>query len=166
MVTHPRRHQSLRETTPIPRDHDDQHPRRNGRRAAVAPYRGRRSPTSPFFDRFAIGEWASKHALEDLTPMSRPRMPGPEPHRSRRLHPWAIEEASYRPPGSIEPRCLYGILSVVDARMLYTNLDLCVKRADRRGGEPKIPRGRASEDGKRLSRHRVPGAIAVSMARF
>src|SRR3982074_557763 len=37
-------------------------------------------PDVVFFDRFAIGEWASRHALEDLTPYIERQEPG-DPHR-------------------------------------------------------------------------------------
>src|SRR4051812_5463337 len=82
-------------------------------------------PDVVFFDRFAIGEWAAKNALEDLTPYVEKQDPtDPDRIDLGEYYPWAVEEASYRPPGSLEPRRLYGIPSVVDVRMLYSNVDL------------------------------------------
>ena len=127
-------------------------------------------PDVVFFDRFAIGEWASKHALEDLTPYV-DAQDASDPNRIdlAEYYPWAVEEASYRPPGSIDRRRLYGIPSVVDARMLYTNLDL-LRQEGLVGekGEPKIPTTweELREDGKRLSRHRVPGKADSGLVRL
>src|SRR5882724_8757951 len=62
-------------------------------------------PDVVFFDRFAIGEWAAKHALEDLTPYIESQDAG-DPYRVdlTDYYPWAVEEASYRPPGTDGPR--------------------------------------------------------------
>ena len=76
-------------------------------------------PDVVFFDRFAIAEWAGRHALEDLTPY----LEGQDPADPDRLdlsdyYPWTVEEASYRPPGSQGPSRVYGIPTIVDARLL------------------------------------------------
>jgi multiple sugar transport system permease protein len=127
-------------------------------------------PDVVFFDRFAIGEWASKHALEDLTPYVEAQNPG-DPNRLELAdyYPWAVEEASYRPPGSNGPRRLYGIPSVADARMLYTNVDLLRQEGlvDAKG-EAKIPKtwDELRDDAKRLSRWRVPGKTDSGLLRL
>ena len=127
-------------------------------------------PDVVFFDRFAIGEWAAKSALEDLTPWIAKQDPA-DPARIDlgNYYPWAIDEASYRPPGSTGARGLYGIPTVVDARMLYTNLDLVRQEGLVDGqGQPKLP---ANWDelrtyGRRLSRFRVPGQVGSGLVRL
>src|SRR6185295_5620566 len=127
-------------------------------------------PDVVFFDRFAIGEWASKNALEDLTPHVEAQ-DATDPNRIdlADYYPWAVEEASYRPPGSAEPRRLYGIPSVADARMLFTNLDLVRQEGltDEKG-EPKVPTTweELRTDAKRLSRYRVPGKTDSGLLRL
>jgi multiple sugar transport system permease protein/multiple sugar transport system substrate-binding protein len=127
-------------------------------------------PDVVFFDRFAIGEWASKHALEDLTPYIETQDPA-DPNRIelRDYYSWAVEEASYRPPGSTEPRRLYGIPTVADARLLYANLDLLRQEGlvdDR--GEPKLPKtwDELRAYAKRLSRYRVAGRPDSGLVRL
>ncbi|HEV3189997.1 MAG TPA: extracellular solute-binding protein [Polyangiaceae bacterium] len=127
-------------------------------------------PDVVFFDRFAIGEWASKHALEDLTPYIERQDPA-DAHRIelRDYYPWSVEEASYRPPGSSEPRRLYGIPTVADARLLYANLDLLRQEGltdDR--GEPRLPKtwDDLREYAKRLSRYRIAGRPDSGLVRL
>src|SRR5580704_18567161 len=65
-------------------------------------------PDVVFFDRFAVGEWASRHALEDLTPY----IAAQDPRDAARIdlgdyYPWTVEEASYRAPGSEGERRVY-----------------------------------------------------------
>jgi len=126
-------------------------------------------PDVVFFDRFAVGEWAARHALEDLTPY----LDGQNPTDPERLdlgdyYPWAVDEASYRPPGSTAPKRVYGIPTIGDARFLYANLDLLRQEGivDARG-EPKLPRTwtELREDATRLSRFRVPGKIDSGLTR-
>jgi ABC-type sugar transport system permease subunit/ABC-type glycerol-3-phosphate transport system substrate-binding protein len=127
-------------------------------------------PDVVFFDRFAVGEWASRHALEDLTPYIErqdPRDPGRIDLAD--YYPWAVEEASYRPPGSHEDHRVYGIPTIADARMLYANLDLLRQEGltDERG-DPKLPKtwGELREYAKRLSRYRVPGKTDSGLVRL
>ena len=127
-------------------------------------------PDVVFFDRFAVGEWASKSALEDLTPYIQKQDPT-DPARIdlANYYPWAIDEASFRPPGSQAARGLYGIPTIVDARMLYTNLDLLRQEGLVDGqGQPKLPA--SWEDlrayGRRLSRYRVPGQLGSGLVRL
>jgi len=127
-------------------------------------------PDVVFFDRFAIGEWASKHALEDLTPYIEAQDPA-DPNRIelRDYYPWAVEEASYRPPSSPEPRRLYGIPTVADARLLYVNLDLLRQEGlvDNRGGA-KLPKtwDELRAYAKRLSRYRIAGRTDSGLVRL
>jgi multiple sugar transport system permease protein len=118
-------------------------------------------PDVVFFDRFAVGEWASRHALEDLTPY----IEAQEAQDPLRIdvsdyYPWALREASYGPPGTTAPARVYGIPTIVDARLLYVNLDLLRQEGltDERG-EPKVPRtwDELRDDAVRLSRYRNPG---------
>ncbi len=127
-------------------------------------------PDVVFFDRFAIGEWASRHALEDLTPYLDAQDPAdPERLDLSGYYPWAVEEASSRPPGSLEPRRIYGVPTAVDARFLYANLDLIRQEGmtDERG-EPKLPTtwGELREYSNRLSRFRVPGRPDSGLVRL
>src|SRR5882724_2482964 len=126
-------------------------------------------PDVVFFDRFAIGEWAAKNALEDLTPYIEKQTEG-DPLRIdlATYYPWTFEEASYRPPGSNEARRVYGIPTIADARLLYTNLDLLRQEGlTTEGGQPKLPttwtelRAYAT----RLSRFRTPGKRANGLLR-
>lgn len=127
-------------------------------------------PDVVFFDRFEIGEWASRHALEDLTPY----IEGQDPSDPERLdladyYGWTLDEASYRPPGSQAPSRVYGIPTIADARMLYVNLDLLRQEGltDERG-DPKLPTTwrELREDARRLSRYRVPGRTDSGLVRL
>ncbi len=118
-------------------------------------------PDVVFFDRFAVGEWASRHALEDLTPYIAAQDPtDPERLDLRDYYPWAVEEASYRPPGSKAERRVFGIPTIADARMLYANLDLLQQEGlTDAHGQPKLPKTWSDlrQYANRLSRYRVPG---------
>jgi multiple sugar transport system permease protein len=127
-------------------------------------------PDVVFFDRFAIGEWASRHALEDLTPYIEAQAPlDPGRIDLADYYPWTIEEASFRPPGSQGPSRVYGIPTFADARMLYVNLDLLRQEGlvDARG-EPEVPTtwSEVREYAKRLSRYRVPGKTDSGLVRL
>ncbi len=127
-------------------------------------------PDVVFFDRFAVGEWASKHALEDLTPYLE-NQDRADPYRIDLddYYPWAVAEGSYRPPGSDAPRRVYAIPSIIDARFMYTNLDLLAQEGltDERG-EPRVPRtwDELRADAKRLSRYRLPGKPESGLVRL
>jgi ABC-type sugar transport system permease subunit/ABC-type glycerol-3-phosphate transport system substrate-binding protein len=127
-------------------------------------------PDVVFFDRFAVGEWASRRALEDLTPYIEAQDPrDPDRIELGDYYPWAVEEASYRPPGSQAERRVYGIPTIADVRMLYANLDLLRQEGltDERG-HPKLPTtwGELREYAKRLSRYRVPSKADSGLARL
>ena len=118
-------------------------------------------PDLVFFDRFAIGEWASKHALEDLTPY----LESQDPSDPRRIdfgqyYPWAVDEASYRPPGSTEPPRVYGVPMSADIRLLFSNLDLLRQEGivDKNGDpKPPVTWEELRATAKRLNRYRVTG---------
>ena len=79
-------------------------------------------PDLVFFDRFAIGEWAGRAALTDLSPYIAAQ---PKGQRDRielaEYYPWAIQEASYRKPGTTNDPHLFGLPTTIDVRLLYSN---------------------------------------------
>lgn len=77
------------------------------------------------FDRFAIGEWAGRAALENLKPYLEKQSPS-DPYRIeiKDYYQWAINETTYRPPGSNKPGGVFGIPIDVDMRLLFCNADL------------------------------------------
>ncbi|HMI83454.1 MAG TPA: extracellular solute-binding protein [Polyangiaceae bacterium] len=117
-------------------------------------------PDLVFFDRLGIGEWASKNALEDLTPYIEGQDPA-DPYRIdlTDYFSWSVEEATYRAPGAPGKPRLYGVPTTADIRLLFSNLDLLRQEGivDERG-EPRPPttweelRAAASK----LSRYRIP----------
>jgi multiple sugar transport system permease protein len=127
-------------------------------------------PDVVFFDRFAIAEWASRHALEDLTPYIEAQDPqDPDRLDLADYYPWTVEEASYRPPGSQAPSGIYGIPTIADARMLYVNLDLLRQEGlTDASGEPKVPTtwGELREYARRLTRYRTPGRPDSGLVRL
>ncbi|NWK56596.1 extracellular solute-binding protein [Verrucomicrobiaceae bacterium N1E253] len=82
-------------------------------------------PDVVYFDRFAIGEWASKGAFENLSPWIE-QQKGDDPLRIELddFYAFSLSEASYARPGSEESEQLYGLPTSVDFRMLYLNCDL------------------------------------------
>ncbi|HEY2510100.1 MAG TPA: extracellular solute-binding protein [Polyangiaceae bacterium] len=127
-------------------------------------------PDVVFFDRFAIAEWAARHALEDLTPY----LAAQNPADANRIdlddyYPWAVREASYRAPGSSDEPRVYGIPTIADARFLYANLDLLEQEGltDERG-QPRLPTtwSELRKDATLLSRFRVAGEKASGLTRL
>ncbi len=128
-------------------------------------------PDLVWFDRFAVGEWASKHALEDLTPY----IEGQAPADSHRIdlaeyYDWAVDEGSYRTPGSSEPKRMYGMPVSADIRVLYTNLDLLANEGlvDPVTRQPKPPATweELRDYAKRLSRFKTPGDPSSGLTRL
>jgi multiple sugar transport system permease protein len=82
-------------------------------------------PDVVWHDRFAVGEWAGRSALEDLTSFVQAQRPD---DRYRidlgEYYEWAVREASYAPPGSTQSPRVYGIPTSIDIRVLYSNADL------------------------------------------
>jgi len=76
------------------------------------------------FDRAAIGEWAARGALTDLTPfMQAQRIDDPCRIDLNDYYPMTITEASYSKLGSGQLPRLYGIPTNVDVRLLFCNCD-------------------------------------------
>src|SRR5262249_25565263 len=66
-------------------------------------------PDVVFFDRFAIGEWASRGALTDLTPyVDAQKKDDPLRVKLDEYYPWAMQEASYAPPNSGQKPGVFG----------------------------------------------------------
>jgi multiple sugar transport system permease protein len=127
-------------------------------------------PDVVWFDRFAVGEWAGRGALEDLTPYLEHQRPD-DPYRIDlgQYYPWAVEEGSYRRPGSQAPARVYGVPATFDIRVLYSNADLLRQEGlvDAKG-EPKPPATweELRDYGKRLSRFKDPHDPASGMTRL
>jgi multiple sugar transport system permease protein len=95
------------------------------------------------FDRFAIGEWAGRGSLEDLTPwLEAQDKSDPLFLDLRDYYPFTLDEASYRPPGSSEPKRLFGIPTNVDARFMVCNADHLRQQGfyDPTTRQPRVPR--------------------------
>lgn len=127
-------------------------------------------PDVVFFDRFAIGEWAGRDALEDLTPYIQRQRPGdPYTIDLSEYYPWTIDEASYSPPGSTEPRRVYGIPTGVDIRVLYSNANLLRQEGlVDKAGEPRPPADwdELRDYAKRLTRYTQPNNPASGITRL
>jgi len=127
-------------------------------------------PDLVWFDRFAVGEWASRNALTDLTPLLR-KQAASDPDRVDlgEYYPWSIEECSYRPPGSSQAPALYGLPISADIRLLWTNRNLLRQEGlvDAQG-QPQLPRTweELRADNRRLSRYRVAGDPASGLTRL
>jgi multiple sugar transport system permease protein len=127
-------------------------------------------PDLVFFDRLGIGEWASKHALEDLTPYIEQQDPA-DPYRIDLgdYFPWAVEEVSYREPGATDQPRLYGVPTSADIRLLYSNLDLLRQEGivDERG-EPRPPATweELRDAAAKLSRYRIRGDKTSGLVRL
>ena len=79
-------------------------------------------PDVYFFGRHTTGEWASRGALTDLTPLIASQSPGDELRINLdEFFPWAVAEASFAPPGSGQKPRLYGIPLTADIRFLFLN---------------------------------------------
>jgi multiple sugar transport system permease protein len=100
-------------------------------------------PDVVWFDRFAIGEWAARDALEDLVPYINAQ-PKDDPYRLNidDFYQWAIAETSYRPPGSNAAPGVFGIPWGVDMRVLFCNADLLRQEGlvDPKTREPVAPK--------------------------
>ncbi len=127
-------------------------------------------PDVVWFDRFAIGEWAGRGALTDLTPYME-KQDAKDPYRidTSEYYPWAIEEASYRPPGSKAKSRLFGIPTVVDVRILYGNSELLRQAGYRDArGEPTLPKNwdQLRSYANALTRFKIPGDKTSGIARL
>jgi ABC-type sugar transport system permease subunit/ABC-type glycerol-3-phosphate transport system substrate-binding protein len=126
-------------------------------------------PDVVWFDRFAVGEWAGRGALTDLSPYLKEHNPQYRFHLDLRdYYDWAVEEASYAPPGSKDKR-IYGIPTSVDIRALYANADLLRQEGlvDAQG-EPRPARnwGELRAYASRLTRYHTAGDKRSGIARL
>ena len=79
-------------------------------------------PDLVWFDRFAIGEWAGRGALENLTPyLEKQNKSDPNYINLADYYPFTLQEASYSPPGSKKKPDLFGLPTTLDTRVLYMN---------------------------------------------
>jgi multiple sugar transport system permease protein len=127
-------------------------------------------PDVVWFDRFAIGEWAGRDALTDLTPYLQRQDPA-DPYRIdvSQFYPWAMEEASYRPPGTHGKSRVFGIPTEADVRVFFANSNL-LRQAGyvQPDGEPRLPKNwdELREYAIKLTRHRIPGDIRSPITRL
>ncbi|MGD0139902.1 MAG: extracellular solute-binding protein [Tepidisphaeraceae bacterium] len=81
-------------------------------------------PDLVWFDRFAIGEWASRGALTDLNPyLQAQKADDPDRIDLADYYSFTLNEARYRPPGTNGPVGLFGLPTSLDIRVLYSNAD-------------------------------------------
>ena len=116
------------------------------------------------FDRFAIGEWAGRGALADLTPMLGHQLAA-DPHRIdlKEYYPWTVQEASYRPPGTDQTPHIFGIPTSADLRVMFSNANHLRQEGliDPKTGAPRPPTtwSELMEDAKKLSRFDANGVL-------
>lgn len=127
-------------------------------------------PDVVWFDRFAVGEWAGRGALTDLTPLLAAQKPD-DAHRIdlTNYYPWAVAEASYAPPGSEEKPRLFAIPTEVDTRVLFINCDIFRQAGlvDEKGN-PRPPRDwdELKQYALKLTTYRVPGDRTSGIVRL
>ena len=135
---------------------------------------GKVPPDVVWFDRFAIGEWAGRGALEDLRPLiesQNPRNPWDQKYAINLadFYPWAIEETEYRPPGSTQKPGIFGIATTADVRVLFSNSNILRQEGmvDAQGN-PKPPTTweELREASKKLTRYARPGDFNSEMTRL
>lgn len=127
-------------------------------------------PDLVWFDRFAIGEWAGRSALTDLTPLLAAQKPD-DPFRIdlTDYYPFAVAEASYAPPGSTDKPRLFGIPTEVDTRVLFINSDILRQAGlvDAQGN-PRPPRDwdELRQYSLKLTTYRIPGDRSSGIVRL
>lgn len=127
-------------------------------------------PDIVWFDRFAIGEWAGRGALTNLTPWIKKQKPD-DPYRIDlgQYYPWAVKEASYRKPGSTGRAGLYGLPTTADIRVMFTNADLLRQEGlvDAKGN-PVVPKNwhQLEEYANKLTRYVNPKDKADGIKRL
>jgi multiple sugar transport system permease protein len=128
-------------------------------------------PDVVWFDRFAIGEWAGRGALQDLLPYIKAQPPD-DPNRLdlSEYYQWAIQETSYRRPGSNDEAGIFGIPLGVDMRVLFCNCDLLRQEGlvDPKTKDPRPPRTweELREYANALTRYRRPNDKNSGLARL
>ncbi len=79
-------------------------------------------PDVVLFDRFAIGEWASRAALTDLDPyIAAQKTDDPDRINLAEYYKFTLDEARYRKPGTNDHAGLFGVPTGIDIRLLYSN---------------------------------------------
>jgi multiple sugar transport system permease protein len=127
-------------------------------------------PDVVYFDRFAIGEWASRGALLDLAPYL-DAQPADDPNRldTSQYYPWALAEASFKPPGTDRRPGIFGIPQSADVRCLYINCDALrsVGLVDAQG-RPRPPTDwdELRDYANKLTLYRTPGNKASGVTRL
>ena len=127
-------------------------------------------PDVVYFDRFAVGEWAGRGALEDLTPyVENQKKDDPYYLDLSEYYPWAVREGSYVPPGSTEKPRVFGIPVTVDLRLLFCNNDLLRQEGlvDEKG-QPRPPKTweELRDYASRLTRYNRPGEKSSGISRL
>jgi len=118
-------------------------------------------PDVVWFDRFAVGEWAARGALTDLTPFIEKQDPK-DPGRINlaEYYPFSVEEASYKNPNEHGKARLYAIPTDTDIRMMFMNADIMrqARLVDHKG-EPRAPKDwdELREYASKLTIYRNPG---------
>ena len=134
-------------------------------------------PDVVWFDRFAIGEWAGRDALTDLTPyFAAQRKDDPYYIDTSQYYPWALEEASFRRPGESggapqgEPSKIFGIPCEADVRIFYANANLLRQAGyvDPKTNEVVLPKNwdELHAYAKTLTRFRTPGDVRSGIERL
>ncbi len=121
-------------------------------------------PDLVWFDRFAIGEWAGRGALTNLTPyLAKQNKKDPNYINLDDYYKFTLEEASYSPPGSGQKPELYGLPTSLDIRVLYLNSNAFRQAglADEKG-RPIPPKNweELRADATKLTRLNSDGTIA------
>ncbi|CAN5646248.1 hypothetical protein BH09PLA1_BH09PLA1_06090 [soil metagenome] len=127
-------------------------------------------PDVVFFSRFATGEWASRGALADLSPLIA-QQDRNDPRRIdlSEYFPWALAEGSYKNPGSDGPNRIYGIPTTGDIRILYVNPNILRQEGlVDESGNPRPPRTweELRDYTNRLTTFRTRGEKSSGIARL
>jgi ABC-type sugar transport system permease subunit/ABC-type glycerol-3-phosphate transport system substrate-binding protein len=120
-------------------------------------------PDVVLFDRFAIGEWASRAALTDLDPyLATQGKNDPNAINVADYYKFTLDEARYRKPGTTGHAGLFGIPTGVDIRLLYSNVNQ-LKQAglvDKNGNaQPPRDWSELAKDAVILTRRQPDGSI-------
>lgn len=128
-------------------------------------------PDVVWFDRFAIGEWAGRGALQNLSPFINAQRKD-DPHRLNpdEYYKWAMQETSYQRPGTKDPPGIYGVPWEVDMRLLYTNADLLRQEGfvDPKTHEPLPPKTweQLRRYANELTRYKQPNNKSAGISRL
>jgi multiple sugar transport system permease protein len=128
-------------------------------------------PDVVWFDRFAIGEWAARDALENLKPyLAAQKKDDPYYLNLDDYYQWAVKETSYARPGSHDEPGIYGVPLDVDIRVLFINSDLLRQEGlvDPKTKQPKAPSTweELRDYANRLTRYKRPGDKTSGIARL